>query len=56
MTSKALRSFLVIAAWAGLTGHAVTPSAEAPSSVLILKSDAKASKFERVSDPIPVVD
>lgn len=28
----------------------------APSSVLILKSDAKASKFERVSDPIPVVD
>ena len=27
-----------------------------PSSVLILRSDAKASKFDRVSDPVPVVD
>jgi len=27
-----------------------------PSSVLILKSDAKASKFDRVSDPIPIAD
>jgi ABC-type branched-subunit amino acid transport system substrate-binding protein len=27
-----------------------------PSSVLLLKSDAKASKFDRVSEPIPIVD
>ncbi|MDR3455611.1 MAG: ABC transporter substrate-binding protein [Rhodoferax sp.] len=27
-----------------------------PSSVLVLRSDAKNSRFERVSDPIPVVD
>jgi branched-chain amino acid transport system substrate-binding protein len=27
-----------------------------PSSVLVLRSDAKASKFDRVSDPIPIVD
>jgi len=27
-----------------------------PSSVLILKSDAKAAKFDRASEPLPVVD
>ncbi len=27
-----------------------------PSSVLILKSDAKAARFDRVSDPIPIAD
>ena len=27
-----------------------------PSSVLVLKSDAKASKFDRASEPLPIVD
>ena len=27
-----------------------------PSSVLVLKSDAKAARFDRVSEPLPVVD
>jgi branched-chain amino acid transport system substrate-binding protein len=29
---------------------------QSPSSVLVLKSDAKASKFDRVSEPLPIVD
>jgi ABC-type branched-subunit amino acid transport system substrate-binding protein len=29
---------------------------QSPSSVLVLRSDAKAARFDRVSDPIPVAD
>ena len=29
---------------------------QSPSSVLVLRSDAKGGKFDRVSDPIPVTD
>ena len=29
---------------------------QSPSSVLVLRSDAKAARFDRISDPIPVVD